>query len=329
MKKFGGAPKCPVCGKSVYMAEMVKFNEASYHKLCLRCTTCRKTVAANQAFVGSDKKIYCRTHLARVDGSGSHATPVSKTVAAKPAATTTTTADKPAAKPAPAAAPKPTEQPRSVNPGGKLPKAANKLNVTAMQQMMCPHTGSLSQRIFNKYDTDQDGSISTKELHALCMEMGYELNPEQLEMAIKVMDTDGNGTIEYDEFEKWWNTEDRFGKMQRTPEEIEYLQSAYAKFVSFDTDGNGTIERGEFDALHAMLVEEKYTTHEVDDDWSDMDKDNSGSISFAEYNEWLISRAEKAAAQVEVGGVVRVNPFAAELAAKQAERAAKKAQPQA
>jgi len=308
MKKFGGAPKCPVCGKSVYAAEMVKFNDQSYHKLCLRCTTCRKSLAANQAFVGSDKQIYCRTHLARVDGHSAPATTVAKTAGAGP-------------KPE-----EPAAQPRSIAPGGKLPKAASNINPMVMAEMVRPHNGPLSQRIFNKYDTDQDGSIGANELHALCMEMGVEMSNEQIEVALKVMDSDGNGTIELDEFEKWWNSEDRFGKMQRTPEEIEYLQSAYAKFVSFDKDGNGTIERDEFNDLHAMLVEEQYTSHAVDDDWADMDKDNSGSISFAEYNEWLIERAHSAAAKVEVAGVVRINPFAAELAAKQAERAAKKAQ---
>jgi len=316
MKKFGGAPKCPVCGKSVYAAEMVRFNDASYHKLCLRCKTCRKSLAANQAFVGPDKAIYCRTHLARVEGeanaSPAAATPISKVVASEPRT-------EPAAAPSPA---------RSVAPGGKMPKAAANVSAAVMAEMVRPHNGPLSQRIFNKYDTDQDGSIGTSELHALCLEMGVELNKEQLEVAVKVMDTDGNGTIEFDEFEKWWNSEDRFGKMQRTPEEIEYLQGAFAKFVSFDTDGNGTIERNEFDALHAMLVEEKYTSHGVEDDWADMDKDASGFISFAEYNEWLIERAHAAAPQVEVAGVVRVNPFAAELAAKQAARAAKKAQQQ-
>jgi len=312
MKKFGGAPKCPVCGKSVYAAEMVKFNDNSYHKLCLRCTTCRKSLAANQAFVGPDKAIYCRTHLARVESVGAPATPISKVAASVP-------------KPAPAEAAEPAA-PKSVNPGGKMPKAASRVSPTVMAEMVRPHNGPLSQRIFNKYDKDQDGSIGTSDLHALCLEMGTELSPEQLEMALKVMDTDGNGTIELDEFEKWWNSEDRFGKMQRTPEEIEYLQSAFAKFVSFDTDGNGTIERNEFDNLHAMLVEEKYTTHTVDEDWTDMDKDASGFISFAEYNEWLVERAQHAAAQVEVAGVVRVNPFAAELAKKQAERAAKKQQ---
>eukprot|EP00127_Corallochytrium_limacisporum_P002477 Clim_evm34s128 gene=Clim_evmTU34s128 len=38
----GGAPKCPVCSKSVYAAEKAEANSKSYHKLCLKCNTCNK-----------------------------------------------------------------------------------------------------------------------------------------------------------------------------------------------------------------------------------------------------------------------------------------------
>ena len=312
MKKFGGAPKCPVCGKSVYATEMVRFNEAAYHKLCLRCATCRKSLAANQAFVGPEKTIYCRTHLPAPTAEGTAAKPVSQVVAeSKPAGTP--------------AAPKPAaEEPRSVAPGGKLPKAAMVPGVGAkvMGVMLNPQSGALSRRVFAKYDTDGDGSIGAGELRALCMEMGVVLSAEQLDAALRVMDMDGNGTIELDEFERWWASEDRFGQMQRTPEEIEYLQSAFAKFVGFDTDGNGTVDRDEFAALHDSLVAEGYTTHSRDDDWDDMDRDRSGTISFAEYHAWLVDRARAAQSRTDASGVTHANPFAAELAAKQAARAA-------
>ena len=318
MKKFGGAPKCPVCDKAVYATEMVKFNDVAYHRQCLRCHTCKKAVAANQAFLGPDRAVYCRAHLPRAAAAGTGGAQAQTKAPAAAAAKTV-------AEQAAPAKPSKAEPPKSVAPGGKLPKTTEKVSAEVMAEMTKPHTGPLSERVFAKYDTDGDGSISSKELHALCMEMGTLLSAEQLEMALKVMDTDGNGTIEYNEFEKWWNTEDRFAQMKRTPEELEYLQSALAKFVSFDKDGNGTIERAEFDALHAMLVEEHYTAHTTDEDWADMDSTASGHVSFAQYNEWLVERARALEAKAEVAGATRINPFAEELAARQAQRAAKQA----
>ena len=38
MPQYGGAPKCPRCGKSVYHAEMIKTNEQAWHKMCHKCS---------------------------------------------------------------------------------------------------------------------------------------------------------------------------------------------------------------------------------------------------------------------------------------------------
>uniref|UniRef100_A0A1I8FLM8 LIM zinc-binding domain-containing protein n=1 Tax=Macrostomum lignano TaxID=282301 RepID=A0A1I8FLM8_9PLAT len=44
MPTFGVSPTCPVCQQKVYFAEEVKCLNNSYHKLCLKCSSCSKTL---------------------------------------------------------------------------------------------------------------------------------------------------------------------------------------------------------------------------------------------------------------------------------------------
>ena len=42
MSRFGGGAKCPVCNKTVYMAEEVVAAGQKYHKMCFKCSKCNK-----------------------------------------------------------------------------------------------------------------------------------------------------------------------------------------------------------------------------------------------------------------------------------------------
>lgn len=58
---------------------------------------------------------------------------------------------------------------------------------------------------FDRYDTDKSGFIERHELSALCAKLGRELQPAQLDDAMRALDKDGSGHVGLDEFMWWWN----------------------------------------------------------------------------------------------------------------------------
>eukprot|EP01102_Stenamoeba_stenopodia_P011936 TRINITY_DN3705_c0_g1_i1.p1 TRINITY_DN3705_c0_g1~~TRINITY_DN3705_c0_g1_i1.p1 ORF type:complete len:217 (-),score=44.42 TRINITY_DN3705_c0_g1_i1:110-760(-) len=58
--RFGGAPKCPKCGKSVYHAEKVTALDKDWHKSCFKCQECGKALSPGQ-FCEGNSLPYCQT----------------------------------------------------------------------------------------------------------------------------------------------------------------------------------------------------------------------------------------------------------------------------
>ncbi|KAJ3085429.1 hypothetical protein HK102_014179, partial [Quaeritorhiza haematococci] len=65
--KFGGAPKCPRCGKSVYAAEKVPGPAGDYHKSCLTCKECNKRLDST-TLTERDKEAYCKSCYGKLFG---------------------------------------------------------------------------------------------------------------------------------------------------------------------------------------------------------------------------------------------------------------------
>lgn len=60
-----GTPKCPRCSKSVYFAEQIKAVGKTWHKACLRCMECGKTLDSGQ-LVDKDGEPFCRRCYGKV-----------------------------------------------------------------------------------------------------------------------------------------------------------------------------------------------------------------------------------------------------------------------
>lgn len=59
---------------------------------------------------------------------------------------------------------------------------------------------------FNFFDRDNNGAIDVEEFGELLQVLTPESNQEQAHQGFSLIDTDGSGYIEFDEFLAWWKT---------------------------------------------------------------------------------------------------------------------------
>jgi len=59
------AAKCAGCDKTVYANEQIKALDATWHKKCLKCDTCKTTLSLT-TLNSYEKKPYCKSHVPTV-----------------------------------------------------------------------------------------------------------------------------------------------------------------------------------------------------------------------------------------------------------------------
>ena len=57
---------------------------------------------------------------------------------------------------------------------------------------------------FDAHDADRDGKLAGSELGALCAACGAALAPREVESALRILDTDGSGLVDREEFVAWF-----------------------------------------------------------------------------------------------------------------------------
>jgi calmodulin len=123
--------------------------------------------------------------------------------------------------------------------------------------------------------------------------MGHYPTPEELDHLMQRIDTDGNGTVDFEEFAAVMA--DKVDD-EHTNEELRELRSA---FELFDADGSGRLDCGELQrALKILGVD--LSTEETAFLMAQIDSDGDGDITFEEFMEYMIEFKETP----DVGGAM-------------------------
>jgi Ca2+-binding EF-hand superfamily protein len=143
-----------------------------------------------------------------------------------------------------------------------------------------------SKIIFNKFDPNGTGSIGVKQFQSMTSNFGVWLAGEELSLAIQMIDTDGSGTIEYNEFLRWYQ-QSSFATLSLDDKALQRRHDASLLFSKYDDDRSGSIDRREFVGFHQELVMKNLTTYSVEKALEDIDMNGDGKIQFNEFVFWL------------------------------------------
>ncbi|KAK3088921.1 hypothetical protein FSP39_025506, partial [Pinctada imbricata] len=132
------------------------------------------------------------------------------------------------------------------------------------------------KELFRTFDKDNDRSISTKELGKAMRFLGLNADQENVKKAMKCLDANGNGRIEYKEFLLFMKKE--FERDPQCQDEENHIRAA---FRMFDRDGNGYIDRKELKYALTNLGE-KMSEKEIKDMMRQADVNGDGKIDYEE-----------------------------------------------
>lgn len=131
---------------------------------------------------------------------------------------------------------------------------------------------------FDLFDNDNDGKIDPAELGKAIEKMGQKLSEEDLKEMIKEVDSDYNGTIEFNEFVTLMES-----KMRDNDSEEEIIEA----FKIFDKKGNGHISKA--DIKNVMIsLHESLSQEEIDDLMNKWDIDKDGYLNFDEFKNMMM-----------------------------------------
>ncbi|XP_021344468.1 calmodulin-like, partial [Mizuhopecten yessoensis] len=126
---------------------------------------------------------------------------------------------------------------------------------------------------FLLFDSDGDGTITTKELGTVMRSLGQNPTDADIHDMVALVDSDGNGSIDFDEF---------LHLVAKRLQEADIETGLVEAFRLFDKDGNGFLTANELQSVVATSGE-SLTTEEVDMLMNEADVNNDGKVNYKEF----------------------------------------------
>ncbi|KAL4218285.1 Calmodulin-like protein 6 [Mactra antiquata] len=150
------------------------------------------------------------------------------------------------------------------------------------------------KEMFRLFDKDGDNTITADEMAHVLRGLGFHMTNKEIKKALKEIDTNGNGKVEYGEFRAFL-----IKQFKESKSESETKREIRQAFKLFDRDGNGYIEKAELRRAMRTLGE-PLTEAEIDIMMKDADKNRDGKIDYEEFVALWTSKTEELHARSKI-----------------------------
>ncbi|XP_028801871.1 calcium-binding protein CML24-like [Neltuma alba] len=134
------------------------------------------------------------------------------------------------------------------------------------------------RQIFDKFDKNGDGKISSGELKEMLQSLGTKTTSEEVDRMMSVMDKNGDGFIDLKEF-----AEVHCAGAKTSADDTKELRDA---FDLYDLDKNGVISATELHSVMRKLGEE-CSLSDCRRMISAVDDDGDGNVNFEEFKKMM------------------------------------------
>eukprot|EP01052_Picozoa_sp_SAG31_P016955 SAG31_NODE_1142_length_9696_cov_3.874232_9_plen_474_part_00 len=83
------------------------------------------------------------------------------------------------------------------------------------------------RKVFDDVDRDKSGKIDKAELRAACSRLGQYLLDADADTALAAMDADGDGTVDFEEFARWWWEVGRLSPLEQLERKLQGFKDAF------------------------------------------------------------------------------------------------------
>lgn len=137
------------------------------------------------------------------------------------------------------------------------------------------------QKVFNRFDANRDGMISSDELAGVLRALGSDPSDQEVDQMMAEIDSDKDGRVSLQEFAAFCNGDS--GSQFSAEDGERDLREA---FEHYDQDGNGQISSTE---LHQILsrLGERCTVDDCARMIKSFDSDGDGYVSFDEFRKMM------------------------------------------